>query len=406
MPFVLRFILMSLFLVITACSSNSEKEEPEEAEPIKEKREPAKLEKLEPKVTIKRNWSERARSESDGNRYLRRYLAIENGVVYSSDIKGNIYAIDVNSGKRKWKLKTKLPISGSLSVSNDKLFVGTYEAELVVFDVNTQKELWRVDLSSEVLAPPVSNKEIVVVQTADSKLFAFDPSTGKLKWRFDHVAPLLSLRTTSSPVIVGSYVIAAFDNGQVISISLADGSTHWQTRVAQPKGRNELERIVDVDTHPRVYESMIYVASFQGNIMAVNRGKGSKAWERPESIYVNLSVDSSGVYSVSENSVISARNLFNGDIIWQNSDLEYRDLTETVIIGDYLGLVDFKGILHLLDKSDGTLAGRAEIKKVIKTSKANIPNKQGYADPLLVYENNLLVMNRNGVLTSYRLNEL
>ncbi len=404
MQLVLRLVLLSLVVFFVACSSNSSKEETEDKEEtIKEKREPAKLEKIKQEVELKKNWSVYASKKANDKKYLRRFPAIDKGVIYTSDIKGNIFATNIETGKRIWKIDTDLPISGSLSVSDGKLFFGTYEAQLIVYDLETKKELWRQDVSSEVLAPPVSNNRIVIVQTADSKLFAFDPETGEFKWRFDHVAPVLSLRTTSAPVIYGSHVIAAFDNGQVISVALSDGSTNWQARVAQPKGRNELERIVDVDTHPRVFESMVFVASFQGNIMALNRGNGVKAWERPESIYTNLSVDTSGVYSVSENSVITARNIYSGEIIWQNDKLKYRELTETIIVDKYLGAVDFKGILHLMDKSDGRMVGRFEIRKILSSSKANIPDKRGYTDPLLVHENDLIVMNRKGTLTSYRI---
>jgi outer membrane protein assembly factor BamB len=47
-----------------------------------------------------------------------------------------------------------------------------------------------------------------------------------------------------------------------------------------------------------------------------------------------------------------------GASIWKQDKLAQRFLSGPVIVGDYLGVVDAEGYLHLLDRSDGSLVGR------------------------------------------------
>jgi outer membrane protein assembly factor BamB len=44
--------------------------------------------------------------------------------------------------------------------------------------------------------------------------------------------------------------------------------------------------------------------------------------------------------------------------VWKQDKLTQRQPSGPVVIGDYLGVVDGQGYLHLLDRSDGRLVGR------------------------------------------------
>ena len=369
--------LLALFLV--ACSSNDKKERP------------AELVDFEATAKLKKNWSVGIGDGQKKHKYTRFFPAVDKGVIFSSDAEGLVYAHDVETGKKIWKQNLDIEISGSLSASYGRVFVGTYGAELIALNSENGEELWRAKVSSEILAPPASNVNTVVVQTSDSRLHAFKADSGEALWTFDHVSPVLSLRTTSAPTIVASQVIAAFDNGQVISASLSDGSTLWKARVAQPKGRTELDRIVDIDGHPKVQGALVYAASYQGNLVAINRSKGSLVWKRPESTFQNIDVDSSGVYSVSDKSILTARSLVSGDVLWQNDQLKLRGVAAPAVFGNYVAVIDQKGYMHLVSKQDGQFAYRFK------------PSGDGFRSPMLVHQDSLITLSDDGRLTSYSL---
>ena len=47
-----------------------------------------------------------------------------------------------------------------------------------------------------------------------------------------------------------------------------------------------------------------------------------------------------------------------GASVWKQDKLAARFPSGPVVVGDYLGIVDAEGYLHLLDRSDGGLVGR------------------------------------------------
>ena len=380
MTLALRWSIVAFALILAACSSNDTKEKP------------AALVDFDATAKLKKNWSVNAGSGQRKHHYTRFIPAIDNNVIFVSDAKGSVFAYDVQTGKRKWKTRTDYEISGSIAAANGNVFFGTYNAEVVALDAQTGEEKWQSPVSGEVLAAPVANNRLVIVQTTDSKLFALDVITGVERWKYDHIAPVLTLRSTASPIIVASQVVAAFDNGQVVSLGVNDGSTQWKSRVAQPKGRTDLDKIVDADSFPVSHGALIFAASYHGNVIALNRGNGSPVWKRPASTFNNLDVDDNAVYLSLEDSIIHARDPFNGQVKWTNDQLRLRGTGSPIVMGDYVAVIDSKGYLHLLTKADGSFAYRFK------------PKGSGFRSPMITHDDQLIILSDDGNLTSYSLN--
>ena len=75
---------------------------------------------------------------------------------------------------------------------------------MIAMEAGTGQVRWRAQVSSEVLAPPTASSQVVVARTGDGKMFGISLATGKRLWIYDRTVPVLSLRGTSSPVIVGA----------------------------------------------------------------------------------------------------------------------------------------------------------------------------------------------------------
>ena len=61
-------------------------------------------------------------------------------------------------------------------------------------------------------------------------------------------------------------MIGGYDNGKLMALRLADGKYVWETSIAIPKGRSEIERLVDLDVDPIVINGVIYIASYQAEL--------------------------------------------------------------------------------------------------------------------------------------------
>ena len=128
--------------------------------------------------------------------------------------------------------------------------MGSSDAEVVALNSENGELLWKSEVSSEVLSVPVIANGIVIVRTTDGAVIALNEKTGAKLWSYEHNAPALSVRGIGTPIIVEDNVIEGYDNGKLMALRLADGKYVWETSIVIPKGRSEVERLVDLDVDP------------------------------------------------------------------------------------------------------------------------------------------------------------
>ncbi len=374
------FALLCFLCVLFSCSSKKDDD-------ITKKE---KLVDFESSVSAKRLWTV-STGEGKGRKYLRLVPAIDNQTIYAADANGNVSAFDLESGKRLWRTGTDYRVTGGVGAGGGKVFFGTDDGELIVLNATDGELLWKAQTSSEILSAPATNGEVIVAQTIDARVFAYSIDSGDVLWSYDHLSPVLSLRGTASPVFVSNQVICAFDNGQIVSFAVSDGSRTWEARVGQPKGKTDLERIVDVDGTPVIQSGILYAASYQGSLMTFGRAKGNAIWKKPVSTHSRVAVAGGKVFVTTERSEVIAYNSANGDIIWQNDQLKNRGLEAPSISGEYVLTVDEDDHLHILSQSDGSFAHRFK------------PAGDGFHAPMLSMQDNFYVLSDNGKLSAYQI---
>ena len=375
----IKFVSVFLLsLIVVACSSNDKKKE------LK----PEPLVKFSPTAKAKKNWSAAVGAGRD-KRYSKFVPAIKNNRVYVADVKGEVFALELESGKRIWKSSIKKPVSAGAGANSTAVYVGTYAGELVALSAEDGHQLWTANVSSEILGVPAANENIVVAQTIDGRAFAFNARTGESLWRYDHTVPSLTLRGTASPVIFRSQVLLAFGNGQIISLLVDDGSLKWDTRLSQPKGRTELEKMTDVDSTPFISGGLVYAANYHGAVGAFSLAQGQPVWKQDLSTFHDLHASSGKVFAVSEDSSVIAYSSGGGVVEWVNDSMLRRGLGAPAAQGDFVVTIDQDDHMHVMSVVDGSFALRFK------------PAGSGFSSPVVVDGENLLVLSDNGTLSSY-----
>ncbi len=377
--------LVSLLLILGALTGCSLFADEDNSEP------PAKLEPFEQQVRLVSLWS---RDTGEGTREQRVKLvpAVYGERVYAADRSGSVLAYELDSGKQVWHSKTGLAISAGAGVSDGLVLVGSSEAELVALDSDTGEELWRTSVSSEILSVPQVGDGVVVVQTVDGNIAGLDAGDGKRLWVHDRSAPVLTLRGTGTPLVEQGVVLAGFANGKMIALEIQSGRQMWEVAVAVSRGRSELQRIVDLDADAVISDGILYVASYQGRLVAISLQDGRMLWNRDMSAYAGIAVDSRQVYVSDADSELWALDRGTGASLWKQGKLRRRDLTGPVVIGEYVGVGDFDGYIHLLTQADGTVAGR------VRVDSAGIQ-----AASVALSGDRLLVLGAGGKLVLYQL---
>lgn len=321
--------------------------------------------------------------------YLALIPAVDGGRVYAADLEGEVEAIDAASGDVIWSVDLDVPASGGPGVGEGLVLVGTGNGEVLALAAADGALVWRTRVSSEVLAPPLAARGIVVVRTGDGKIVGLSVGDGSRLWVYDRTVPALTLRGTSTPALVGDGVVAGFDSGRLVALTIADGQAAWEATVAVPRGRSELERMVDIDADPLVVGNVVYTVTYQGQLAALDLASGSVLWRREMSAHSGFAADDANLYLTDATSHVWAMERTSGASVWRQTRLERRDLTAPAVIGRHLAVADFEGWVHWLRAEDGEIVARVDVGDAV------IARPVASDGVLFVYE-------RDGTLTALR----
>ncbi len=346
---------------------------------------PAELTEFEPELKVTTLWSVQV-GEGAGKRDLRLRPALDGERIYINDHRGGVVALQAESGKQLWRVDLQLPLSSGPGIGEGMLLLGSAEGELLALASDDGRVLWRAQLSSEILAPPAAGSGVVVAHTGDGKLFGLKAGDGSQLWIYDRSVPTLTLHGTSSPVILSDLVLDGFASGKVALLSLADGRVLWETAVATPRGRTELERMVDIDAPPLVIGETAYVVGYQGRAAALDLRSGRVLWSRPASSAGRLASDGEALYLTDDGDRVLALSRSGGASLWQQDALQRRSLTPPEVYRESVVVGDGEGYLHWLARSDGRFLARAKLSGAIRTAP-------------LAAEGRLYVYGRKGRLT-------
>lgn len=351
---------------------------------------PAELVEFDQEATITKQWSANIGADNkDFWNSLRPAASTE--LVFAADHEGKITAIDLATGERRWSTELEQLVSGGVGYGSGLVMVGTIEGQVYALNADDGAIVWTSTVSSEILSSPQSNGQVVVVQTIDNKLFALNAADGSAIWQHEDDAPLLSVRGTSTPVVTEKMVLTGFDSGKLIAFNPENGSLIWEARMALPKGRTDLERMVDLDGSPLLAGDVIYAVTYQGRLGAISRGTGRSLWFQDSNSYQTPAQSLDQVYVSEADSTVRSFRAGSGQVIWSNEDLFLRRVTSPAKLGGTIAVADAEGYLHLLDPLDGHFVARTKV------------HSSGVSAPMLTVGDSLIVQANNGSLSAFKI---
>ena len=371
---------------------------------------PAKLTEFTPSVTATPLWKAKL-GGGEGRTWARQHPAIANGRVYAADGKGNLVALDVNTGSELWaanavevaqgkgsmlkfwkreKAETAR-LSGSPAVGNGLVVVGGRNGEVIAFSEAGEKK-WSAKVSSEVLSAPLITPTRVIVRANDGRVFGLDPADGSRKWVFDRGLPTLTVRGNATPVGGNGVSYIGYDDGTVVAIREEDGQRVWEQVVSEPEGRTELARMADIDGELMLDDDTLYVVSYHDRVMALSAINGQPLWAHDVGGWSGTAITPDKVLLTDKSGNVWALNRATGDSLWKQNIFENRQLTSPVVQGDYVVVGDLDGYLHWLRLETGEVAGRVRV---------NDGALRG--TPQLSPEGTLVALSNEGQLAAYRL---
>jgi outer membrane protein assembly factor BamB len=374
-----RWLAAGALLILAACSKDKDIDQP------------AKLTDFSATIRAERVWTASVADKGAKPLRLGLGLAVDGNHVYAAGRKGEVAAFDLTSGRALWRSKVKLALSGGPGAGAGLVVVGSTFGDLVALNAADGAVRWKVRLNGEVLSAPAVGEKLIAVRTVDGKLHGLAVKDGQELWVQEQQVPRLSLRGTAWPVVTGDLVLSGFDNGKVAAVNANDGSIQWETTISPAHGKTELERLDDVDAGLRVSGSDVYAIGFQGRIAMLALDTGQIWWSHDASSFRGVGLDDESLYVATADGEILALRRRTGTELWRQKALLHRRLSAAVEADSSIVTGDYQGYVHWLDKATGALAARAS------TGKVRISNSP------VVVGNMVLVVNDAGKISAFRM---
>jgi len=162
-------------------------------------------------------------------------------------------------------------IVGAPTAGGGAVYVGSDDHYVYALDFDTGDRKWRRPTGGTTVAGPPQNTGVMWAGSLDGHLYALNASTGAVDWQFAAGA------VSSAPLVTVGPVYFGASNGSLYSVSFTsfDSSSQVDWHFAADGA---------IQGTPVSTGDAIYTATASGNVYALDIGTGTQAWSRPLSL--------------------------------------------------------------------------------------------------------------------------
>jgi outer membrane protein assembly factor BamB len=286
--------------------------------------------------------------------------AVSNGVVYVGSDDGCLYAVDVESGQQRWAFKTGGKVRGSPAVAGGAVYFRSGDGILYAVDIQSGQRRWEFTPSLPVVSSPAVADGAVYVATAiggflarDGYLYALDSRSGRQRWKLSTGGVFESSVCPTSPAVSGGLVY--FGRFSLEAFDAKSGEKRWQVTPTQSGAFQATPAVSQgvvyfringyfggiaaagthrgmqrwffdtgkklIITSPVVLHGVVYCASSDGRLLAVDGQNGTEEWSSGPGLAGHFSSPAvaSGpeVYVGSDDGILHALHVITGNETWQ-----------------------------------------------------------------------------------------
>ena len=280
--------------------------------------------------------------------------------IYAVSMEGVLTRLDRKTGKKIWRIKTGITVSGGVGSGDGLVIVGSNKGDVLAYD-EAGMRLWKSKVSSEVLNVSRIEDGMVIVRSGDGRIAGLNAANGERAWVYERSTPALVVRSHAGVAIQRGVAYAGFAGGRLAAISIKDGEVLWETSVSQPRGNTELERISDITSNPVVDDEQVCSIAFQGRLACYDMLRGSPLWNRDLSSDKGMMLLRGYLYLSDAKGSVIEMDKNSGNTVWKNDQLFMRGTTATYVMEDYVVVGDHEGYLHGLSRVDGHFVARIKL---------------------------------------------
>jgi outer membrane protein assembly factor BamB len=268
--------------------------------------------------------------------------AIVGGVVYFASLDKHLYALDLATGKQKWKVKLG-PAKASPSVKGNRIYLGDLDGRFYCVNAADGKVIWTFEAEGEIQASANFHGNNIIFGSHDSSLYCLNPE-GKKVWDTKVDGPI-----NAAAAVVGDRTFATGCSDGILHVIDATNGKELGTIPTDGQAVSTAAVVGD-----RVYLSMV-----SNQVVSVDWKTMKKVWsfeapKRQMPFYSSAAVVNGLVIAGSRDKKIYAINAKTGTEVW-NFVTDGQVDASPVVIGDrvYIGCLSNDGNFYVLDLKTG-----------------------------------------------------
>jgi outer membrane protein assembly factor BamB len=219
--------------------------------------------------------------------------AVARGLVIAATLGGRIFAVSEASGALRWSIQTGPTLPKNIApagewdfyvsspvVVDQTILIGAGDGNVYALDLTSGKERWRMKTGGRVRATPSVTDGVAVVGSWDGRVYAMDVATGKTRWVHHTVGDTLDLKRegydrraiqSTAAIVDGVVFLGSRDDG-FYALDFATGERRWRSS----------HRTSWVVGSPAARDGKAYVGSSDGHfIHSVDVASGRELWRTP-----------------------------------------------------------------------------------------------------------------------------
>jgi outer membrane assembly lipoprotein YfgL len=268
---------------------------------------------------------------------------------------GTVVSIDSSTGQDVWRAQLDTTLAGG--VGSDGKYVAVVSRNNEVIVLSSGKELWRQKLNAVTLTAPLVAGARVFTVSGDRTISAFDAASGRKLWQQQRTGDPLVLSQAGVLFASGDTLVAGV-GGRLLGLNPLSGSVRWDAPVANSRGTNEVERLVDLVAGVSRAGESACLRAFQSAVACVNTVKGNVLWSKSANGSTGLGGDESTLFGTESDSKLVAWRRIDGERLWVSERLRFRGLTAPLLAGRSVVVGDESGFVHFLSREDASALNR------------------------------------------------
>jgi outer membrane protein assembly factor BamB len=197
---------------------------------------------------------------------MRAGAAVQGGRVYVGDLEGKVYAVEAATGKRVWTYESDVggEIASGCNFHGDNILVAAQGMPLTCLDKDG-KAVWKFEIDGGSNGSPTVSGDMVFASGCDSAFHAIDAKTGKELWS----VPITGQAAATSAT-AGDFATVGTVTNQVIGFDLKAKAKLWEF---EPAVKSQ-----PFYSSAAVTDKLVVTASRDKKVYALDRNTGKPAW--------------------------------------------------------------------------------------------------------------------------------